>query len=117
MRLGDRIIYSAELLRVWREPGDLVTWEPVTVSPRPGVIVGTRTLSTGRTERDSEFDDWSGRSYTVRTWRRLGSVAAVLVAYDMRRSPIYVPPSAIWYCPSTIVERLMRPRLLARNPV
>lgn len=111
MKLGDSITYSAVLRRTWVGPRDIATWLPRAIAPTRGVIVGTRTLAIGRTRQDGEFDEWSGRSYTIRVWERLGSVRAVLVAYDMVRAPVYVPLDAVWYCPPEIVERLMRPRL------
>jgi hypothetical protein len=114
MKLGDYITYHAVLHRVWNSTTDLFTWEPLSLHhPDRGVIVGLRTLQTGIVKVKFETDDWTGRTYLSRIWHRKGSIPAVLVAFDMYRNPVYVPPSAIWYCPPDVVSRLMRRRLTA----
>ena len=80
MRLGDQIVYTAVLMRVMMGK-EIITWEAVTVPPHTGTIVGRRTLQTGTVLYTSEHDDYSGRTYSIREWQRLGSVPAVLVAF------------------------------------
>lgn len=117
MKLGDHITYHAVLHRVGDLETDLITWEPLQLDrPARGVIVGTRTLQAGIVKIESETDEWTGRTYSSRIWQRKGSIPAVLVAFDMRLNPVYVPPDAIWYAPCDVVSRLIRKRLAAGAP-
>ena len=61
---------------------------PVSMAePREGIVVGTRVLSNGRLQ-------WNGYDEPVE-YILTDTVTAVLVAYDLRRKPVLIPPHRV----------------------
>jgi hypothetical protein len=95
--LGESVRFSRQMLRTTtREVNEhgyakyRRGWEPSAwfyKEPREGVVVGTRTLYTGIFQRGS-YEEPSFLSTD-------GSIQAVLVAWNIRKAPVYVSPDDI----------------------
>lgn len=87
LELGTRVHFDHSSI-LWREhlAGGKRRWAPVQWNKgyMEGVIVGWRTLSNG----DVEYGGWDGTTEFSPTEH----FKAYLVAYDMRRKPVYVRP-------------------------
>lgn len=99
--LGERITFTHSLHRRsgWGEhfgtrPGHRKAWEPRPASwlirqaeNLHGIVVGIRTLSNGHVT----YGDWEDGGHVYHADKD-GSFTAYLVAYDVRRKPVYVLP-------------------------
>lgn len=95
--LGQRVRFTHVLKRHGRPDSQRVTaaevrrWDPWPQSGE-GIIFGKRVLSNGHVERDTEYDEWTGRTYMLKTWVGVHHFTAYLVAFDLRRKPVIVLP-------------------------
>lgn len=96
-KLGTRVTFSREAFRI-RSDGGKRFWDaPAWQERRPhkeGVVVGVRYLQNGRQEyakyNPNTFDmDGEDR------WVVESTIKAYLVAYDLRKKPVYVFPEHI----------------------
>lgn len=89
LELGQRVVFRDELQRsISWTPGDqfdVKTWCVRAGEERHGVIVGIRNLSNGK----RFYNDGV-------TFEPTGYMRAYLVAYDMRRKPVYVRPEDVF---------------------
>jgi hypothetical protein len=89
VKLGTKVRYDARRT-LWREhlPSGNRRWSSQsygsTQTPREGVIVGVRTLANG----DVEYGGWDATT----TFHPTEHFKAYLVAFDMRKNPVYVLP-------------------------
>lgn len=102
--LGDRVTFTRSLHRTTRDPShwpeqagrraNAKVWtterwlgDISPAEPRPGIVVGKRTLANG-------LHIW-GSYEDPDTFRPIEHFTAYLIAYDLRRSPVYVLPEHI----------------------
>lgn len=92
--LGDRVTFTRELERRTKADWSARKWEPKDAydEPRTGIIVGKRMLNNGTFIREDD-SNWEGAS--VFHYRTTESFTAYLIAYDLRRKPVYVLPEHI----------------------
>ena len=89
--LGQKVRVTQTLRRQW--DGGRKTWQAWPIHPGEGIVVGKRTLSNGKLETISEYDDVLGyKEYTHTDYRATEHFAAYIVAYDLRRKPVLVKP-------------------------
>lgn len=89
--LGTSVEFSHQLVRVWED--DAARWEPVVFEKR-GIIVGKRTLSSGKKERvDEGYDSWLRTAAKPEyEYFPTAHYQAYLVAFGLRYKPVYVLP-------------------------
>jgi hypothetical protein len=83
VKLGDKVRFSHHLVRSY---GKDRTWNRHSRSGE-GVVVGTRTLQNGHVV----YGTWDDPNYFVPE----EPVPAVLVAFHLRKAPVYVPPEDV----------------------
>lgn len=84
-KLGDRVEINAKLMKheTKTKPHPYRMWAPVPMMRTHGVVVGKRVLANNYVHHDP---------YAMPAAKETDKVSAYLIAYDMRKAPIYVLP-------------------------
>lgn len=85
---GKKITFASKLVRGRDRQFDGVGkygkgWNPKSIKPTEGIIIGKRRLQKGFREYIDEYVGWQ--------FITMGYIPAILVAVDMNRNPIYIP--------------------------
>jgi len=99
LELGTRVTFSREAFRVHREDGkrfwEAPEWqEGLPQFPKAGVVVGIRQLQNGH----QQYARYNANNYTMEgedRWVVEETVKVYLVAYDLRKRPVYVFPEHV----------------------
>lgn len=89
MKLGQRVSFKRILRRV-RGAGGTWRWLPEE-SRGVGLLIGLRNLQIGKVIEESDYDEFSGKTYRWREWQGKGTTPAALVVTDLYRKPVYIP--------------------------